>query len=392
MNESPQAARKAVGRRSPPPATSASKIEGLDGLRGIAVTMVVVTHLGLVSGLNETEYLRSTFMPLVAGYTGVHIFFVLSGFLITLLLVREHQKNGRISVSSFFIRRILRIFPVYFLVVGLTIFVGLIGTNVLTPESVPFLLTYTYNFIPNLWYSSTVGHTWSLAVEEHFYLVWPFVFIFLAARYPRRLPLFTAGVFVLSLVLWEIASSIDVLDRKFIVERWSFVAGGFIALGATVALLVEWSERRDMWRRLLRGPIPPAVGLALFFNSLFVDLGYYGGSARGIGVALLIGWIYLNQRAHLVAGLELPPLRYIGRISYGIYMWQGFFLATGPDRLPGQTWPPDTWTGFILLAVVAPLSYHGFEQPLLRLKARFQPGTARRKAKGYEAPRRAPIY
>lgn len=375
------ASRTAVYRR-PDAAPPGGRILGLDGLRAIAVSMVVVTHLGLVSGLNETAWLKSTFMPLLAGYTGVHIFFVLSGFLITLLLVREHLGNGSISISDFFARRILRIFPVYFLVIGLTIAMEIMGRHVLQLESIPFLLTYTYNFVPELWYSETVGHTWSLAVEEHFYLIWPFLFLYLAGRNPRQLPIFTAAIFLFSIAIWAVLRSIEILNDNFLVARWSFVAGGYIALGATAALLLEWSPQRARWRRLFAHPATLAVGLALFFHTLLFDGGTYGGQIRGIGIALGIGWIYLNQASAVTATLELPPLRYVGRISYGIYMWQGFFLATGPDRLEGQTWPPDTWIGFVLLALVAPLSYHAFEKPILRLKDRFRPGLRRRSGRG----------
>ena len=158
--------------------------------------------------------------------------------------------------------------------------------------------------------------------------------------------------------------------------------GGFIALGATAALLLEWSPRRNRWRRLFAHPATLGAGLGLFFHTLLIDSGDYGGQVRGVGIALGIGWIYLNQASLPAAFLDLPPLRYLGRISYGIYMWQGFFLATGPGRLEGQTWPPETWTGFALLAVIAPLSYHVFEKPILRFKNRFRPGLRRRTERG----------
>lgn len=349
------------------------RIRGFDGLRALAVITVVLTHLGLYAPLDQAEHLRHTVLPLVAGRTGVIVFFVLSGFLITLLLLKEYDKNGRISVRDFYVRRILRIFPLYFLVVGLTIAMQIAGSFVIRWESVPFALTYTYNFIPKQYYSSILGHTWSLAVEEHFYLIWPLVVTALIATRARLLCIAVLVFFVVTILVKGVANSIETVREAFFVGRWTIVAGGYIAIGAALALLLEQEASRDRWRGLIQSPFAFLLGAVLFGHSLVVGLDAYGldTHARALGICLMIGWIYLNQQSALVSGLEMPPLRYLGRISYGIYMWQGFFLATGPGRLAEQTWPPDPWTGLILLALVAPLSYHAFETPILKLKARF---------------------
>ena len=92
---------------------------------------------------------------------------------------------------------------------------------------------------------------------------------------------------------------------------------------------------------------------------------------RTVGIAIAIAWLYFNQVGRLVNLLELRPLKYIGVISYGIYMYQGLFLSTGPYRALDQTWPPSQAIGFVLLLLSAPLSYHYFEKPFLRLKDRF---------------------
>ena len=93
---------------------------------------------------------------------------------------------------------------------------------------------------------------------------------------------------------------------------------------------------------------------------------------RGIGFTALIGWIALNQQSKITSMLEIPPLSYLGKISYGIYMYQGFFLSTGPHREVHQTWPPDQNIGLILLVLVTPLSYHFFEKPIINFKQKLQ--------------------
>jgi len=120
-----------------------------------------------------------------------------------------------------------------------------------------------------------------------------------------------------------------------------------------------------------------AFGLLLFANSLYLQVDSWflrtAGSAfgRNLGIALCIGWIYFNQNSLLTRVLELHPLKYIGLISYGLYIFQGLFLTTDPTRTPGLDWPPAPTTGLVMLLVAAPLSYHLFEKPFLRLKSRF---------------------
>jgi peptidoglycan/LPS O-acetylase OafA/YrhL len=224
-------------------------------------------------------------------------------------------------------------------------------------------------------YVNVLGHTWSLAVEEHFYLVWPVVFAASFKRGRKGLVIGLAAFVVSSLVLHFLLLR-QPFAQEYFISRWSFIAGSSIAFGCIGALLI--SARRD-------GIVNPEffarrsvllVGIVLFLNSLYVGAGSWfiqnvvSGYVRSAGLLLIILWIYKNQRAAVVRLLETPLLRYIGTISYGIYMWQGFFLSTGPKRLPGEFWPPNQYVGLLMLVIVAPLSFRYFEQPFLRLKDR----------------------
>lgn len=349
---------------------SASRIRGFDGVRGLAVITVVFTHLGFYSYLGSIGVLSDRVLPLVHGGTGVYAFFVLSGLLITKLLIREHQANGSISLRLFYARRALRIFPLYFLVLGITLALTLVGVTSVRWASFLFAATYTYNFIPIGAYSGLLGHTWTLAVEEHFYLVWPAIFAWGVVRKADVLLRIALIAFVFSLAFRIIIDQTPATDG-FFPSRWTFVAGGFIAVGAAMALLLEHSSKSGLWRRYLKNPGALLIGAALFGHTLVVDLEQFGlgNHLRCLGICLIIAWILLNQQSIIVRGLEFGPLRYIGKISYGIYMWQGLILGTGPG---GGFWPLDPWLGLLLLFVIAPLSYHLFEMPFLRVKSRFR--------------------
>jgi peptidoglycan/LPS O-acetylase OafA/YrhL len=145
-------------------------------------------------------------------------------------------------------------------------------------------------------------------------------------------------------------------------------------MGALVALLLncKWSNIKT--DKIFGSKISILVALLFIFNEpITAENNYYISQyIRGVGFAVLIGWIVLNQKSKLTYALEISPLNYLGKISYGIYMYQGFFLATGPYRAANQTWPPDQSLGVILLIIIAPLSYHFFEKPMINLKHKLQ--------------------
>ena len=346
------------------------KIKGFDGIRGAAVLSVVLQHLGFFDGLREMGILSEGVDVMINGITGVTAFFVLSGFLITMLLIRELKASGRISLRDFYIRRMLRIFPLYILFLLLVTLIHNIGDAGTNANSLAFASLYLYNFIPNIWASAVLEHTWSLAVEEHFYLIWPLILSLFFNK--KRKLLVGLLVFIgFSVFLSNVWFDIDWLNN-FNIRRWSFIAGGFIAFGCVAALILFGDEKAESWRGLLGRKSVLFFGAVLFSNSLFLstygDLGLY---IRAAGIMIIISWIYLNQNSLLVRLLEIRALRYIGVISYGVYMYQGFFLSTGPFRTPSQTWPPDPLTGLILLIMAAPFSYQFFEKPILQLKAKF---------------------
>lgn len=347
------------------------KIKGFDGFRGLAVSAVVLTHLGVYDFLGQIGWPAARLGPMLNGDAGVQAFFVLSGFLITLLLVRESHKNGRISLRNFYLRRALRILPLYGVLLLLVTALYLGGVDAaVNGQALLFAYGYVYNFVPKEWYSALLGHTWTLAVEEHFYLVWPWLFGWLNTKRWNWLIVGAGGAVLIPLAMRLGAAWLG-LTARFFVDRWTPISGSNIAAGCAMALVVAGHSRTPLWHGLGRKTML-VLGVGLYANSLaFPVLPLDSGSfLRAWGLAVILAWIYLNPASRLVRVLELPALRFIGVISYGIYIYQGFFLSTGPYRAPGQIWPPEPAIGVLGLIVVAPLSYQYFEKPFLQFKNR----------------------
>jgi peptidoglycan/LPS O-acetylase OafA/YrhL len=348
------------------------KIKGFDGVRGLAVISVVLTHTGFWTYLVDRNYLDEALLPLLYGATAVQVFFILSGFLITLLLINEYEKTGTVSIKKFIIRRTLRIFPLYILFLIIATLLHVFGRNVTSWSSLFYAYLYIYNFVPTKIYTFFLGHTWSLAVEEHFYIIWPIVyFIF---RKMTKILVFLIIISILASIVVYYQLYLTELSNKYFINRWSFIAGYDIALGCMGAIIMRSSSYMIYLNILFKKNIIFIFGMLVYISSVFLYGNYWfvdkvlSGYVRSIGILIMIIWLFSNQDGFIVKVLEFSPLKYIGLISYGIYMYQGLFLATGPYRDPSQSWPLDPSIGIILVVISAPLSYQYFEKPFLRLK------------------------
>ncbi|MEH6745904.1 MAG: acyltransferase family protein [Maribacter arcticus] len=157
-------------------------IKGFDGLRGISILLVIITHLGWFENIDIFGSYDRKFKYLLSGTTGVNIFFTLSGFLITNILLNELNKYGTINFKTFFLKRFIRLLPPLFLF--LVIIFILMLSNILTTNysGILYSFFYIYNFIPRSLYSAELGLTWSLSVEEQFYLFWPISIFFIRRK------------------------------------------------------------------------------------------------------------------------------------------------------------------------------------------------------------------
>jgi peptidoglycan/LPS O-acetylase OafA/YrhL len=334
-----------------------SYIPTLDGWRAIAVSLVIGAHCYtmLLNSHTRAGALAARFLS-HAGY-GVDIFFALSGYLICTLLLQEKARTGTISLGRFYTRRIFRILPPI-LVYLATLFI-LAQCNLLPRiPAVDFLrvLFFARNYFQGSWYT---GHFWSLAVEEHFYLVAPLFFLVL----PWKRALQIALVLVLACIgiRWFefFHSTVEGLLQFRTENRFDALLWGGI-----LALLLHRPAIRQRIAIRLTGPVAILAGIsAVFLLNLFSSQPSRRTVVASI-MPLLIAYTVLHAESLFGRLLELSFLRWIGRLSYSLYIWQMLFLPDGTRPL-GQLQSFPLALIFPLLCAVA--SYYCVEKPMIRL-------------------------
>jgi peptidoglycan/LPS O-acetylase OafA/YrhL len=337
------------------------RIPSLDGLRAIAIALVCFAH---VSG---TRFFPSF---LIArrdlGNLGVRIFFVISGFLITTLLLEEFGKVGRISLGRFYLRRAFRILPCASTYIGIAALLSLAGWVPLTRAQLLHAATYTVNYAPDRpWH---LIHLWSLAVEEQFYLLWPALLYLLR---PRKSLWIAAGVLVLAplirIAMWF----------WFPTLRWSLgtsfqTNADALAAGCVLAGVWPWLSRCEEYLRFLRSNaffLIPVAGLAacllLARNEapfLIFSLGC-DQTILNLSIALCLDRLVRVPDGIIGLFLNGRLLVFVGVLSYSLYLWQEPFLNRLGDTLI-QSFP----LNLILSFLVALVSYYFIERPFLRLR------------------------
>ncbi len=326
-------------------------IPQLDGLRAVAISLVLVHHV--FTTWFWTAAPRALLSVADYGVVGVDIFFVLSGYLITTILLRSG--GGLPALRHFYFKRILRIWPIYYLLLAL---VCAISWWTRTPYPWARCVVFAQNFLASWPARADFNQTWSLCVEEHFYLIWPLLVLFL----PRRaLPAIAAAVVIASplLRLWGLHSG---MDLKQLYSYTPYRLDG-IAAGSLLALLGLSSKtvRRIGWLTFL-SCLPAALWITVrlgFFEPVRV---MFADTLFALG---FLGLLCLTLESRPIARiLSIRPLRYIGRISYGLYMIHPFvfgFVGRHAGGLAGIA------LGSALSVAVAALSWKYLEYPILQL-------------------------
>lgn len=337
----------------------------IQGLRAIAVGSVVLYHAGV---------------PLHGGFTGVDMFFVISGFVITALLLREREAHGRIRLGRFYVRRILRLAPA---LAVMTVAVAALAVLILGPfgnqqqaavtggSAAVWLSNFVlYRFMAN-YFTDAAGtnpflHTWSLGVEEQFYLVYPIFFV-LVVLLSRKLKRNTSPV--LTIALMVVAALSFLLSAGMIfgflppvipkpdsfafygspTRAWEFIAG---ALGA-----VAVSSGRAVAGRWGATFCSSAGVLLIVVAVLFVDSREFPGVKAlipVIGVLLLL--VVVRQQGKVQKGLASRPMVWVGDISYSLYLWHWPLLV-----FAGQLWPGSWWARLAAVLVAIGLSWLSFK-------------------------------
>jgi len=333
----------------------------LDGLRCLSIVPVVWHHACL------------TPLPGVLGKgpAGVQLFFVISGFLVTTLLLRERERAGAISLGRFYTRRALRIFPLYYLVLGAVTVHSWFASPSLQRshffESLIYYATYTSNW----WVAWKVPHAitfafaWTLAIEEQFYLMWPPVLRFFSGWLP-------AAAFMLTLLILS-----QIVTDKHL--SWLFPEGSFwktfcwglsssIALGSLLAVALHYRQSFRWFEVLLGWRMAAVATFALVVYLLFTNVHHLWFH---VALTLWLGSTVVASRHGMTWLLDQPALVHVGRLSYALYLTH--FVAVGGARLlvdPQQ--PLLVFAVSLPLALVlAEVAHRVVENPFLRRKARY---------------------
>ncbi|MFO0555598.1 MAG: acyltransferase [Polyangiaceae bacterium] len=347
-----------------------ARIPCLDGIRAVSILMVLLAHL------NGTRHFPKLYLDrwLELGNFGVRVFFVISGYLITSLLMKEYEKTRTISLPQFYFRRTFRIFPAFYVLIGALFVADQLGAIHLRDGDVLHAATYTTNYHhERAW---EMGHLWSLAVEEQFYLLWPAVFMLAG---PRRSTLW-AFLTVLAAPALRVASwMLFPAWRSGIGETFQTVADT-LATGCLLALVRS---------RLTSSPRISAVqthALAPFGWLIVALLGHLthrypsvslplGESINNIGVALFIDACLRQPKSLLGRVLDSRPLSYIGTLSYSLYLVQQPFI-----NRTGSAWVNAFPQNLVCVAAGALASYYLIEKPFLDLRQRISRAWAKHSA------------
>lgn len=333
------------------------RIPSLDGLRAISILLVMIGHLA------KWKHVSLAVLPSYAAL-GVHVFFVLSGYLITSLLLQEKEKTSTISLQSFYVRRAFRIFPAAF------VFLAVVASLYWRQIGWAHLAAAVF-YVANLddtrpW---IFGHLWSLGIEEQFYLLWPFA----AKRWYRlRVPILVCVFFgtpVFRTVLYAVKAHGAILNSLPAVADQ-------LAIGCLLAIFAK---------RLPR--IPGALAAAMALAAIAIP--WYPATSAGRTLFMLfvlrpllhvsIAGVVLHVIQVPYAALNWRPVAWLGKISYSLYLWQELFCSNASLHY-----------GYILALpalACACLSYYLVEQPMLRLRERISGRANRAASSRGEIPR-----
>jgi peptidoglycan/LPS O-acetylase OafA/YrhL len=343
---------------------SIARLPGLDAIRAFSVLAVILMHYGV---------------PHINGGYGVVAFFVLSGFLITWLLLQEHSRFGRIDFSAFYARRSLRIFPAFYVYLTVSLVLLLAFHKPVNWKHFASSALYISNY-----YHATLGdpddafsHTWSLAIEEQFYVLWP---VALALMLRSKLPvaLLLAGAIVIVWIYrWFLVSHLQI-DQAWVYAAFDTRCDALL-VGCLLAVLIFQERLGGLLTCVTKNSALPLV----FIAALCVAVGPYPRlipryrDIVGFAVAppiiaiLIVQTIFLSTRRPW-SWLQWTWIRYLGRISYGMYLYQQLVADYIHRHVSVSMWIGAT-LAVAATTLCASISYWALERPLLGLKRNFTP-------------------
>lgn len=326
----------------------------LDGIRAVAILMVVADHVW-----HEP--------PIALGPTGVTLFFALSGYLITGILVDEHTRTGRVSFRRFYLRRTARLIPGLLLVVVVCNLLFLLVRDLASVKASVYALAYVANYA-TIWrdaYLPGWGQTWSLAVEEHFYLVWPVVLLLLLTRGRLRTALWWVLVGCAGAVAWRLALlSLDGVDAgSLVIYHGTLARADALLYGCAAAVAVRLGYRLPSWVVWPAVVVIAAMTVLTGATVLFATLGQALLSLAAAALVMAVD----TTTTPLRRALSPRPLVYVGVISYGLYLWHYPLIYVAYGLGIGETLWGRALFGVVLTTVAAAAAFRWVERPAKQL-------------------------
>ena len=345
-----------------PPMT---KLPSLYGLRACSIVFVILYHLfRFTYPIDDDILLR---IPFLSGRFGVNVFFVISGFLITYLLMKEEEKRGAVSLKDFYIRRVLRIFPAYYFLLLVYFILMEMGYIYISHDA--WLTALTYTKYLNYLHDYYTSHAWSLSIEENFYLFWPVIFLLGSKRVKGYAVLFIIAIvpFIRVFAYFHPLSWLD--EQSIFIRRDAIAMGCFIALHRERLLQVLGKHWNDVFLfsvvALLTWSWISAFAEGTPVFLLFVFLGPLSGTVANICIALILLYSVYGPQGWWYKMLNTRAFNYIGLLSYSLYLWQQLFIYKR------DWWVTHFPQNLLCIFGAALFSYYLIERPFLRLKKRF---------------------
>ncbi|TAH07162.1 MAG: acyltransferase [Sphingobacteriia bacterium] len=364
--------------------TTPQKFYGLDQLRALAILLVLVFHYQL-----KPFHPSWTKWFMQIGWTGVDLFFVLSGFLISSQLFIEIKKERRISLKTFFIKRFFRILPIYFFVVGVYFLFPLIREKEALPPLWKFL-TFAQNFGLDAKHFGTFSHAWSLCVEEHFYLLFPLILLFLTSKnlfaksYWILIALFVFGI-VFRMYLWNIYypsdaainASVPYWTVHFYYPTYNRLDG--LLVGMAIAALYQFLPK--LWGKISKfgnQSIILSIALLTLIYFYFSDMGSYSTSIWGFPlISIAYGFLVLGaiSPSSFLYKWNSRITTLIATLSYAIYLSHKIIFHIVQELLTKLGIAKDSNLTFVLSMIfcvlVALLLHYSIEKPFMKMRAWF---------------------
>ncbi len=345
-----------------------SRLPSIDGWRAVSIGLVVASHVSFTRGCPPG--VAGVVSGLFDGALGVRLFFAISGFLITWLLLGEARTTGGVSLSGFWLRRMARIFPVYFAFLLVVLLLQLAGRCSEAGSSWLGSLTFSRNFIGRG--DSVTIHLWSLAVEEQFYLLWPLAFVTLGLHARRRLAVVILSVVIACCIAVQFFApeAPDGTVARRLLSHWSFfrqadalavgclaavlafprrpTVNGYLVAGCAALLACSFARVSPLWA--------PGSAVAAVLSTMQV----------AAFAVLLLDSVTTQRTCYRI--LNLPVIRGLGLVSYSLYIWHMLFVDHFAPGIPGLFNHWSTWWAFAILTAIA--SFALIERPMQGLRRR----------------------